>query len=369
MEHGFHKRLQDHFHDCLRHSIGHSGNPQRSHATVILRYLDKPHGRWKVRARRHPIPDLVEIVLQVLLKRRQCLAVHPRSTAVRQNPLVRFPNELLRNAIRLCFRHRFLPLLVDQHLRPESRAPSLHPGYRASTLLRARPSLRLASVLGSSRVFRLEFSLGIEAIGSHVPHKSLCRAHAALAPVITRAVSRHPPRLVPGQRLEPGFDDVPTLSTRCQRFTHVRLPGTYLTGLSRLFRLAHHPSHWTGAASGGLDPEPAPRVRGTCPHLLCSKAASSRPLHHGLLSAPSWRTVVRVTNRQVHRSARPSFTMTEHAHGISGAGVRLAVAPTARGNVFLVPLVDRRQRDVGQQWREDAALRCTAGSAQRMRPR
>jgi len=142
----------------------------------------------------------------------------------------------------------------------------------------------------------LECSLGIEARGSHVPHKSLCRAHAALVPVITRAVGRHPPSLVPGQRLEPGFDDVPTLSTRYQRFTHVRLPGTYLTGISRLFRLAHYPSRWTGAASGGLDPGPAPRIRGTCPHLSCSKATSSRPLHDGLLSAPSWRTVVRVVD-------------------------------------------------------------------------
>src|SRR6202789_3317070 len=81
-----------------------------------------------------------------------------------------------------------------------------------------------------------EFSLRIGAAGSHVPHESLSRARAAFMPVIVRAVSRHPPSFIPGQRLEPGLDGVPTLSTRRQRFTHVRLPGSHLTGLSRLFR-------------------------------------------------------------------------------------------------------------------------------------
>src|SRR4051812_23083988 len=40
-------------------------------------------------------------------------------------------------------------------------------------------------------------------------------------------------------------------------------------------RNAHHPGHWTEAACGGLDPDPAIRARGADPHLLCSKAARS----------------------------------------------------------------------------------------------
>ena len=61
----------------------------------------------------------------------------------------------------------------------------------------------------------------------------------------------------------------------------------------RLFRNAQDPGPWTDAASGGLNPNPAVRVRGAHPHALCSKAASSHPfLHNGLLSAPSWRTVI-----------------------------------------------------------------------------
>jgi len=51
---------------------------------------------------------------------------------------------------------------------------------------------------------------------------------------------------------------------------------------------AHHPGHWTRAASGGLDPDPVARVRGACPHLLCSSSCVKRPFRPP--SAPSWRT-------------------------------------------------------------------------------
>src|SRR6266540_4334003 len=61
--------------------------------------------------------------------------------------------------LRLCFKHRLLPLLVGLYLRPDRQAPSLHPRYRASSLLRACPPLRLASVLYPLRVCRLGISL------------------------------------------------------------------------------------------------------------------------------------------------------------------------------------------------------------------
>ena len=54
-------------------------------------------------------------------------------------------------------------MLVGHAPRPECRAPSLPPRYQASSLLRARPSLHHASVLGSSWVPHLEVSLGIAA--------------------------------------------------------------------------------------------------------------------------------------------------------------------------------------------------------------
>ena len=99
-----------------------------------------------------------------------------------------------------------------------------------------------------------------------------------------------PPELVPVFHPWTGFDDIWSFSTRRQRFTCVRLLSTYLTSYSRCVRLAHHPDHWARAAAGGLDPGPAPRVRGAAPHLVWSKAASSRCLHQHPLVAPSWRT-------------------------------------------------------------------------------
>src|SRR5665648_726478 len=44
-------------------------------------------------------------------------------------------------------------------------------------------------------------------------------------------------RLIPGSRLPPGFDDVPTLSTRYQRFSFIRLHSTYLTWSCLTFSL------------------------------------------------------------------------------------------------------------------------------------
>src|SRR6202035_2656348 len=141
------------------------------------------------------IPDLVEVPLQILLERRQCLAVDACRTTVGLHPSVRFPHKSLRNLVRLCLRHRLLPLLVDLCPWLDRRAPLLRRHYPASSLLRARPPLRLASVLGSSWVHHLEVSLSIEAGGSHVPHRSLRWAHAVSMPVAARAVSRQSPEL------------------------------------------------------------------------------------------------------------------------------------------------------------------------------
>src|SRR5262249_57202207 len=66
--------------------------------------------------------------------------------------------------------------------------------------------------------------------GSHVPRESPDRDHAAFMPVTTEPVSRSRLGWVPGQRLEPGFGDVPTLSTPHRRVTCVRLLGPHLTG-------------------------------------------------------------------------------------------------------------------------------------------
>ena len=128
------------------------------------------------------------------------------------------------------FRHEFLPSLVDPSLWQNHSTPSLRPHYRASTLLRVDPPLCHASGFLPSWDFHLGISLGIVTTGSHVPRESLNRARATFTPVIAKAVSRSRLDRIPGQRLEPGFDDVHTLSTPHRWFTCVRLLGSYLTG-------------------------------------------------------------------------------------------------------------------------------------------
>src|SRR5262249_23189635 len=104
-----------------------------------------------------------------------------------------------------------------------------------------------------------------------------------------RTLSRHPAltpqppvaRLVPTRQTAWGpvarwfrrrpfaFD---TSSTVHLRSTYQQTPDGFPPAFSRN---AHHPSRCAGAACGGLNPDPAIRVRGAHPHLLCSKAAQS----------------------------------------------------------------------------------------------
>ena len=94
----------------LSYSVSYCGNTQRPDASIVFRDLDYTDWWWKVASRGHPIPDLVEIILQVLLKRLERLLIDTSSAAFRLDPLVRVPNDLLGNRIRLCFCHELLPI-------------------------------------------------------------------------------------------------------------------------------------------------------------------------------------------------------------------------------------------------------------------
>jgi hypothetical protein len=202
---------------------------------------------------------------------------------------------LLRNVVRLCLRHRLLPSLVGQSPWLDRRAPSLCPHYQASSLLRARPPLHLASVLGSLWVFHLECSLRIEVPGSHVPHSRLLpssrRLYAGPRLGSTQVYPRlrHRPTTGAWFRGRPyAFD---TSSAVHSRSSSWRSPDGLWPAFSRN---AHHVGSYPAAACGGLGPAPASRPRGAFPHRLYSLAASSH--HLWLLSAPSWRTIIRITN-------------------------------------------------------------------------
>jgi hypothetical protein len=159
-----------------------------------------------------------------------------------------------------------------------------------STLLRADPPLCPASVLWPSWDLHLGSSLSIEATGSQVTYPSQDRTRATFMPDATLAVSGSPPALIPGQRLLPGFDVVPTLSTLRRWFTCVRLPDPHLTQSRRAFSLT--------LTTGALDPSrsrwfgaclrrPAPRgLPSSRTHIAWRTSSSPGEFHPQALTEP-----------------------------------------------------------------------------------
>lgn len=150
MEDWLHQRLQHYLRHRLCHAICYCGYPKRSQFPIPFGYLHQSYRRWKVTPRRHPIPDLIKVALEILLEHRQSFPIHPGGATVGFHQLPRRQDKLFGNTVRLCFRHAFLPFQVDPFLKPVGSAPSLHPSYRASSLLRADQPLRSASGLQPS---------------------------------------------------------------------------------------------------------------------------------------------------------------------------------------------------------------------------
>src|SRR5439155_1850732 len=98
----------------------------------------------------------------------------------------------------------------------------------------------------------------------------------------------------PGSTTRPSFDIVPTLSTRSRWFTVVRLPNPYLTRSRRAVSLdAHYPGSLPEQLKvvWSLPCRPAPRGRpSSSVQQSCVEVTAF--LHHGPLSAPSWRRIV-----------------------------------------------------------------------------
>src|SRR6266496_424410 len=215
MKTGLHRRLKVQLRNHLGDAISHRGHPENPYSPVLLRYFNYFDRRREIAPRRHAIPDLVEIIFEILFKSRDRFIVDSRRTLVRFYSFVCIHYDMLGNLRRLCFVHRFLPRLggltnfQNQMTQPLCSAPITG----ASSLIRAVPPLYSASVLASLWVFHLDFSLNIGVVGSHVPHKSLCHVHAAFMPATTRTVGRYPPDLSQ-------VNDSPLVSMTVLRFRH-----------------------------------------------------------------------------------------------------------------------------------------------------
>src|ERR1017187_6449099 len=189
VEQRIYRRFQSRLHHHLRDPVRYSWNPQLPFSARCLRYFHRPHRRRKIAARRHPIPDPVQVPFQVPFEIRNRLLIDACRSLIGLYPFIRLQYLPLRNHKRLCLGHRLLPLLVDPltstpgplaqthrstyprirtaiALRLWSTTPSLHPVSRTSSLLRVVPPLGAASVLSLLWFFHLNFSVYI---GAEVP--------------------------------------------------------------------------------------------------------------------------------------------------------------------------------------------------------
>src|SRR6516165_3667148 len=108
-EHGF----QNARYRSLQQSVRGRWYSQLPFPSSVLVDLHRPDRRWKVAARRHPIPDLVEVVLQLPLEALNRLLVDTCCSLIGFNLLICLPYLPLGNTVWPCLTHRFLPLLVD----------------------------------------------------------------------------------------------------------------------------------------------------------------------------------------------------------------------------------------------------------------
>jgi len=123
MKHRFQYGLQDSLHNRLGDAIRDRWNSQRPRSSIVLRDV-YPANRWrKITARRHSIPDPIEIILQIAIECRNRLAVYSRRSSVCLHPLVCFPYSTLRNTKRFCFVHRSPPLAGCSYNIAEQRHP------------------------------------------------------------------------------------------------------------------------------------------------------------------------------------------------------------------------------------------------------
>jgi len=104
-------RLDELLHNHLSHAIGYSGHTQNPFTSRLLGYGDGTHRRRKVASRAHPIPELVEIALQVGFELLNGHLIHTGRTLIGFDRFVSLVHLLLGDIERLvCRTHRHHPV-------------------------------------------------------------------------------------------------------------------------------------------------------------------------------------------------------------------------------------------------------------------
>ena len=209
--------------------IRHTENP--GPGPMILRYLNGSHRPREIAPRRHPIPQLVEVVHLLGREIVDAHSVHARRCTVRSDLLPRLEHETLSNFKRLqlllrsiCRIHRWSSPTLN------CPAPSLGPHYRAltATTSRSAPVPRIGTL--ALAVFA---ACGSPSRGQQ-PRPSLSGRqvllfHASACDELTPPIHRAPPgphtassptedppqrAFVPGPPTDPSFDAI-VISFRC----------------------------------------------------------------------------------------------------------------------------------------------------------
>ena len=210
-------------HHGLSHPVGDSGNAEHSAAaTVWLRDLHRAHRGRKVGARRHPVPDLVQVPLEIPLEVLDTLPVHSRGTSIRPDFLPRLLDFPLRNIERLDLRLQLAhptppgapPVDVINSVTSDP-APSLRPHYKGLTTTtgrsagRTRIGTRPLTVAAARGTPSRPHSAGqYQDLPSPVPYGSRSPDSRRLHAGHHLANGRAPARLIPELRSHTGFDVV-----------------------------------------------------------------------------------------------------------------------------------------------------------------
>ena len=278
--------LQQHRRRSLRHPVRRIRHPGQTHAfPMILRYLHAPHRTREIAPRGHPVPQLVEIVPQLLGEQAGTDRVHARRPVVGPDLLPRLNDEALVDHGRLHLGPGpgpwLLPLRVGPGLTLVCTAPSLRPHYRTLTATTSRPAPvpRLGTLPLAVSAARGPPSRGQQGTFALIPWPSLSGRQvllfrASACDELTPPLHRAPPgqhagrplaegtparrAFVPGVLHSPGFDAiVPPIDASAvvhTRSSSRHAPDPLTAGL---FPQRSPPRLLTGAACGGLGSPPA----------------------------------------------------------------------------------------------------------------
>src|SRR6266540_1156551 len=216
----------------LGNPVRHGRHPEHPRPPAVrFWYLHRPHRRWKIRPRGHPIPRHIQPVSQIGLELLDRAPIHPRCALVGFYLLERFHHRLLGDHKRLVCRLRLVHTTPPDHwpvdhtnlpwravpLAPPSLPglPSYYETVRQRVQQRYSNSLRFPP-LGALPLARPASAKPCPHPPSNVPDTSRRPGSRRLYAGHRLANTWAPARLIPDSGTQPGSDVIFKISTRQQ---------------------------------------------------------------------------------------------------------------------------------------------------------